>query len=123
MKTEKNLMVPMPDGIHLATDVYFPDDTAGPWPVLMMRTPYDKSLIAVNVEQIVNDGMVFVFQYARGCFDSEGQFAPLANEGVDGAATIAWLREQTWCNGRIGTGGPSYLGATQWASAVRTNLQ
>lgn len=119
MKIKKNVMVRMPDGVHLATDVYFPDDTAGPWPVLMMRTPYEKNFIAVNAEQIVNDGVVFVFQYVRGCFDSEGQFEPLVNEGLDGAATIAWLREQSWCNGRIGTGGPSYLAATQWTPAVK----
>ena len=118
MKIEEKVMVPMPDGIKLATDLYFPDGPAGPWPVFLIRTPYDKSLIGVNTEAIVNDGAVFAFQYARGCFDSEGQFAALESERKDGAATVAWLREQSWCNGRIGTGGPSYLGATQWASAI-----
>ena len=118
MRAEKNVMVPMPDGIKLATDIYFPDDSGGPWPVLMERTPYDKQFIPINIEQIVNDGMVFVFQYVRGRFDSEGQFRALANERADGSATIAWLREQSWCNGRIGTGGGSYLAATQWMLAL-----
>ena len=118
MRAEKNVMVPMPDGIKLATDIYFPDDSGGPWPVLMERTPYDKQFIPINIEQIVNDGMVFVFQYVRGRFDSEGQFRALANERADGSATIAWLREQSWCNGRIGTGGGSYLAAAQWMLAL-----
>ena len=118
MKTEKNIMVPMPDGINLATYLYFPDESGGPWPVLLMRNPYEKNLIPINAEQIVSDGVVFVMQHVRGCYESEGQFHPLANERRDGAATIAWLQEQPWCNGRIGTIGGSYLGATQWALAI-----
>ena len=30
---------------------------------------------------------------------------------------MAWLLEQPWCDGNIGTYGASYLGFTQWATA------
>ncbi len=86
MKTEKSIMVPMPDGINLSTDLYFPDESGGPWPVLLMRNPYDKNIIPMGAEHIASDGIVFVMQYVRGCYESEGQFQPLANERRDGAA-------------------------------------
>ena len=35
-------MVPMRDGVKLATDVYRPEDVTGPMPVILMRTPYNK---------------------------------------------------------------------------------
>jgi hypothetical protein len=44
--TLHDLMVPMRDGIRLATDIYSPNDNGGilpgPWPVVVERTPYDK---------------------------------------------------------------------------------
>jgi predicted acyl esterase len=40
---EKNLMVPMRDGVRLATDVYRPAE-GGPVPVLLARLPYNKEL-------------------------------------------------------------------------------
>jgi len=39
---ERDLMVPVRDGVLLATDVYRPEGP-GPFPVLLERTPYDKS--------------------------------------------------------------------------------
>jgi putative CocE/NonD family hydrolase len=41
---------------------------------------------------------------------------PMLNEPSDGADTVAWLLRQPWCDGNIGSYGPSYLGFTQWAS-------
>jgi len=39
---ERDLWVPARDGVRLATDVYRPS-SGGPFPVLLERTPYDKS--------------------------------------------------------------------------------
>lgn len=41
---EKNIMVPMRDGVRLATDVYRPAE-GGPVPVLLSRLPYNKELL------------------------------------------------------------------------------
>jgi predicted acyl esterase len=38
----RDLMVPARDGVMLATDVYRPEGL-GPFPVLLERTPYDKT--------------------------------------------------------------------------------
>jgi uncharacterized protein len=43
----KNVMVPMRDGVKLATDIYFPArggaQAEGKFPVVLERTPYNKS--------------------------------------------------------------------------------
>src|SRR5437868_416812 len=41
----------------------------------------------------------------------------MLNEPGDGADTLACLLDQPWCDGNIGTYGPSYLGFVQWAVA------
>ena len=113
-----NVMVPMRDGVHLATDIYMPNaDVAKPasgrWPVLLTRTPYNKKLLASYHKMAGSAGYVFVFQDVRGTFASEGRFEPMLNEGADGFDTIAWLLEQPWSDGRVGTFGGSYMGGTQ----------
>ena len=40
VKAEFDVKVPMRDGVMLSADVYRPD-TAGAFPVILMRTPYD----------------------------------------------------------------------------------
>ncbi|MBX6342030.1 MAG: hypothetical protein IRY97_06185, partial [Thermomicrobiaceae bacterium] len=44
----RNVMVPMRDGVRLATDIYRPargtEPLPGPFPALLVRTPYDKSV-------------------------------------------------------------------------------
>jgi putative CocE/NonD family hydrolase len=121
---EKNVMVPMRDGIELATDVYHPD-TRDPLPALVQRLPYNKELwaltnAALNVARAVQAGYVIVIQDTRGRFASGGNFNPLFHEAEDGADTIAWAAKQPWSSGKVGTIGGSYLGATQWLAATQS---
>jgi uncharacterized protein len=90
-----------------------------------MGTPFGKGLVKnwpassvaatdmLTTETANQRDYVVVYQDVRGRFDSEGVFKPLLNEGSDGFVTISWLGKQPWSNGRIGTFGPSYMGATQ----------
>ena len=119
---EKDIMVPMRDGVRLATDAWIP--AGGPAPVLLVRLPYGKDMIglyayglAPNFFALIEAGYAVVYQDCRGTFRSGGEFAPMVNEPSDGADTVAWLLEQPWCDGNIGTFGASYLGFVQWASA------
>ena len=89
------------------------------------------SLVQVNgrvkgkgaAEGYAASGVVFVSQDMRGRFDSEGENLPFIgcgwNEHQDGVDTIAWLRQQPWCNGKVGMMGGSYLGWTQWWTATQ----
>ena len=119
----KDVMVPMRDGVELATDTWIPSGT--PAPTLLVRLPYGKDLptllaygLVPNVFTLVEAGYAVVYQDCRGTFRSGGEFVPMLNEPNDGADTIAWLLEQPWCDGNIGTYGPSYLGFVQWASVT-----
>jgi uncharacterized protein len=117
---DKNLMVPMRDGVRLATDVYRLQG-ATPAPVLLTRTPYDKERtlgggagVAFDILRAVQAGYAVVIQDVRGRFASEGEFTPYFQEGRDGADTIAWAAAQPWSRGVVGGFGGSYLGCTQW---------
>src|SRR5690349_15185891 len=72
--TKQTVMVPMRDGIHLATDLYLPAG-AGPWPVALCRTPYDKNPVTNDpppLAQFAQNGVVAVVQDTRGRHASEG---------------------------------------------------
>jgi uncharacterized protein len=131
-KVMHDCMVTMRDGVHLATDVYLPAGEAGPFPVLLERTPYDKRgtnhgdrTLAAPVPiskpeiaaQFVAAGYAYVLQDCRGRYGSEGTFTKYLSEGEDGEDTLVWLLEQPWCNGRIGTLGLSYCAHVQAALA------
>jgi uncharacterized protein len=102
LRVEKNVMVPMRDGIELATDVWMPDG-ADPAPALLVRLPYGKDMISLysyglmpNVFGLVGAGYAVVYQDCRGTFSSDGEFNPMVNEPGDGADTVAWLLAQPW---------------------------
>jgi len=106
---------PMPDGVNLAADVWLPDGP-GPFPVLFTRTPYHRVAVGA-ARQHTSCGYAYVVQDVRGKYDSEGTFRPLVDEERDGAATLDWIANQRWCNGRIGMVGKSYLGIVQVPAA------
>ena len=108
--------VPAEDGIALATDVYLPDGP-GPFPTVLVRTPYHRVGLQGTAPAFVDRGYAFVAQDCRGKFGSEGAFTPLADEARDGQATLDWVANQRWCNGRIGMWGRSYLGIVQVPAA------
>jgi uncharacterized protein len=110
-----NNMVPMRDGVRLATDVYLPADGARPangsFPVILQRTPYNKGkqrVIEERGEFYARRGFAFVVQDCRGRYRSEGTFYFLRQEAEDGYDTVGWIMQQPWCNGKIGTEGTSY---------------
>ena len=120
---DKNIMVPMRDGVRLATDVYRLEG-APPAPVLLARTPYNKQHtllggggIAFDVRRAVQHGYVVVVQDVRGRFTSEGTFDAHFQERDDGVDAIAWAAAQPWSSGVVGMFGGSYLGCTQWIPA------
>ncbi len=111
-------MVPMRDGVKLGTDVFLPEGK-GPWPVILLRFPYNKALAAGIGPDAARRGYVFVAQDTRGRFSSEGANLPFDADGQadnqwDGFDTAEWITAQPWCNGRIGTWGASAGAVTQY---------
>lgn len=114
----KGIPVPMSDGVRLLADRYGVPG-GEPRPVVLIRTPYGRKGLFSKIfgETFARHGLQTVLQSTRGTFGSGGEFRPFHLEKEDGLATIAWLREQPWCDGRIAMAGASYLGHTQWAVA------
>jgi len=118
---ERNIAVPMRDGTVLRADVWRPD-SEGEFPVLIERTPYDKTSSSESSlgagEFYASHGYVTVVQDVRGRFASDGEFYPFRDDGdgehQDGYETVEWAAEQGWSNGKIGTIGGSYSGSTQY---------
>lgn len=114
----RDLTIPMPDGVTLLADWYRPPGTE-PLPVVLIRTPYGRRgpLGYLYGTVFARRGFQVINQSVRGTFGSGGDFRPFHHEQADGLATVAWLREQPWCDGRVAMAGASYLGHTQWAIA------
>lgn len=116
---EPGLVVPAADGSPLITDHYFPR-AEGDFPALLVRSPYGRGLPWSPLYGVLfaEQGFHVVLQSCRGTGGSGGAFHLWRNEAADGRATVAWLRQQPWFNGTLGTVGPSYLGYVQWALAL-----
>lgn len=118
-----DVLVPMRDGVRLATDVYRPTSDAQlldePRPVVLIRTPYGKGN-GKSGEGLyfASHGYVAVVQDTRGRYRSEGVWHWMTDDGPDGADCAAWIAEQAWANGKIGMMGTSYVGGTQHALAM-----
>ena len=126
--TEKrSLMVPMRDGVKLATDEYLPA-TNGAFPALFGRSPYQKALLTGAGQDGARRGYAIVIQNTRGRLGSEGDNLPFEADGWDGKwdgyDTVERIVHQPWCNGKIGTFGGSAGAITQLllAGSGNTNV-
>ena len=107
------------DGVTLYADVYRPK-AQEKFPVILMRTPYDKSVgWAVSpVFTMVSRGYVVIIQDVRGRYRSEGEWYPFRHEQADGYDTVEWAAALPYSDGKVGMIGASYVGATQMQAAI-----
>jgi len=113
---EQKVMVPMRDGVRLATDVIRPADAEAPVPTIFMRTPYNFNLYRDGEPQTrglrmaltaVEHGYAMVVQNERGRYFSEGEWDILGPPKTDGYDALSWIVDQPWSNGKVGTIGCS----------------
>ncbi len=126
----QSAMVPMRDGVRLATDVYLPvgDERGLPTgderslPTVLVRMPYDKCgeycFMPRIAEAFTESGYAFVVQDVRGRTRSEGENFPFIFEVADGYDTLEWITTQPWSSGAVGMFGESYYGFTAWCAAA-----
>jgi putative CocE/NonD family hydrolase len=114
---ERNVAAKMRDGVTLRADIYRPK-ADGKFPVLLVRTPYDKTSQTNFGLRGVARGYVVIAQDVRGRFASEGEFYTFKNESLDGYDTVEWAAALPYSNGKVGMFGGSYVGATQMLAAI-----
>ena len=117
-------MMPMRDGVRLATDIYRPK-TEEKVPIIFSRTPYNfnswgdgemKTRTMETAYKMVSKGYAYVVQNERGRYFSEGEWDILGVPLTDGYDAFSWLNDQPWSNGKIGTLGCS--STAEWQMAV-----
>ena len=123
---ERKVMMPMPDGVRLATDIYRPKNASGKVPTIWVRTPYNFNFWDVRngvptdmttILAAVKRGYAYVVQNERGHFFSEGNYDILGSR-QDGYNTVDWLTKQPWSNGKVGTTGCSSTAEYQMGVAA-----
>ena len=121
---EQKVMMPMRDGVRLATDIYRPKTTEKV-PIIFSRTPYNfnswgdgkqRTRTAQFALKMVQQGYAYVVQNERGRYYSEGEWDILGVPLTDGYDAFSWMKDQSWSNGKIGTYGCS--STAEWQMAV-----
>ena len=123
---ERKLMLPMRDGVRLATDVYRPKQVpAGGVPTIFSKTPYNFNYWDVRnraprdmsrILDAVRRGYAYIEQNERGHFFSEGNWDILGPPITDGDDALRWIAAQPWSNGKVGAIGCS--STAEWQMAV-----
>jgi len=142
MIVERDVAVPMRDGVKLYVDIHRPE-SGERVPALIAWSPYGKHRAFqyqyfykeadVRKEWIspytmfegpdpvywVARGYAIVHVDVRGTWGSEGNAIYWGHEeGRDGYDAIEWLAAQDWCSGKVGMTGVSYLAIAQWQIAA-----
>jgi hypothetical protein len=123
LEVDRDLPVPMDDGVTLLADRWRPRGMPEPAPTVLVRSPYGRQGVFgfLMGRLIAERGLQVVVQSTRGSFGSGGAFRPF-DERDDGLATLRWLRAQPWHSGPVGATGPSYMGLVQWAIADQLDV-
>jgi uncharacterized protein len=114
---ERGVKTAMRDGVVLRSDIYRPN-REGRFPVLLQRTPYNKSGEGGFGYRAAASGYVVVIQDVRGRYTSDGEWRPFQHESQDGYDTVEWVASLPYSNGKVGMFGGSYVGATQMLTAI-----
>lgn len=124
-----DIPVKMPDGRVLRAAIHAPaikgttTPAPGPFPVILVQTPYSKTIGNVGVGAIpaylVKRGYLGVVVDVAGTGGSEGQSQLFGKqEGKDGAELVRWAAGLPRSNGKVGLLGGSYLGIDQLFTAA-----
>ena len=116
---ESDVQVKMRDGAILRADIFRPKGDSR-FPVLLQRTPYNKSnpgRFSFGYRAAAS-GYVVIIQDVRGRYSSEGEWYPFKHESNDGYDTVEWAAALPYSNGKVGMFGGSYVGATQMLAAI-----
>src|SRR5271156_2528721 len=114
---QQDVPAKMRDGITLRADIYRPK-ADGKFPVLLVRTPYDKNGEVDFGVKAAARGYVVIAQDVRGRYTSDGDWYPFKFESQDGYDTVEWAAALPYSNGKVGMLGGSYVGATQYLAAI-----
>ena len=142
LRIQRNVAVPMRDGLNLLVDLYRPADTTAATPVLVAWSPYGKhgaldwsywSGHEVDLDNLspytafetpdpaywAGQGYSVIMADARGAWGSEGDVTMFDRDDAEACYDlIEWAGTQEWSNGKVGMSGVSWYAVIQWAVAA-----
>ncbi|MGE6744251.1 CocE/NonD family hydrolase [Allorhizobium pseudoryzae] len=115
------VMVPMRDGVRLATEIFLPPVL--PAPAIAQRTPYNRLKGETDLYELARHGYAVISQDVRGTGDSEpSSWDFYIHEWEDGYDFVDWVTKQEWYGGFLGSFGASYTGGTQFGMASHPGM-
>ncbi len=111
------VMVPMRDGVELATEIYLPEG-GGPWPAILTRTNRGRMDSALDYGDALLESGDYAFigqdpyPAGGGGGGGGGRFGARRNAITDGYDTVEWIAAQPWCDGNVAVFGYSEAGMT-----------
>ena len=125
MRVERNVLIPLRDGVEVAADLYRPDGD-DPVPAVFSYYPYRKddyigAFAGSAIEYFAHHGYASLLVDFRGLGSSGGIAwdAMDAREADDGYDIVEWLGAQPWCDGGVGIWGISYGGIMSFKTAAK----
>lgn len=120
------ITIPVRDGNSLAADLYA-ISLAERKPTILIQTPYNKDLYRLTIDLPPQAGgksfpydsvkYNYVIVDWRGFYGSKSAAVTGYDRGLDGFDVVEWIAKQPWSDGKVGTWGPSALGAIQFQTA------
>ena len=114
---DNKIRIRMVDGVELASTLYLPRNNSKKLATILVQQPYNRLEHGEGIyagDFFARNGYAVMIQDIRGKFASQGEFMPYQSGVSDGAATLDWIVQQPWSNGRVGTFGCSGLGELQF---------
>lgn len=148
VRIDRDVMVPMRDGVKIYADIFRPasaDPALPALPAIIAWSPYGKhqtgpggfdrfanrtcvppgvpgkwtKFEAPDPEYWCKHGYAVVNPDGRGSWMSEGDLVTIGGrEALDMHDLIEWLALQLWCNGKVALSGNSWLAQCQWYAAA-----
>lgn len=109
-KPDKEILVPMRDGVSLPTNLFFPNHSPGKYPCVLIRQPLGRDHVFPFWLELTKAGYTVAMQSTRSSCDASGKELPYLADQNDGYDAVEWLATSEWSTGKVAVVGMSATG-------------
>ncbi|WDF66393.1 CocE/NonD family hydrolase [Flavobacterium sp. KACC 22763] len=117
---DRDIIITLPNGSTISATMVRLKNVSEPQPVVMKYNIYAGNEVS-DCKEIANMGYVGFVANTRGKRLSNDPIEPYEHDGDDAYHILDWVSKQSWCNGKIGLYGGSYLGFSQWSAVKKVH--
>jgi len=119
--TDDSLKITMRDGAKVSATIVRKRNVTEPQPVILMCDIYPGESNTTLAKYCAQHGYVGIIADTRGKRLGKEDVEPFEHDASDAYDIIDWISKQSWCNGKVGMYGGSYLGFSQWAAVKKVH--